>query len=226
MNVVPMQDDYKIWDNTSQVIVQVARRAGVNPFHVPIAKKRAVASRQKSPSGGVYSGFEVRWHIPSVFVPSGVVLKMADIVLETDGTEWTALTVDKNKGGQTITLGCVNLTLAADLRDTISIERATVGYDSAGTPTKRFPPDAGTILYAGVPARVQPVDDEVAETRGIRGQQTNYRITLGREIEVNVAEDRVKWTDGEGVTRYLDIVRHQNSRLIDELTSLDAQVRP
>lgn len=213
--------DYLAWDNVEAVTLLVATRAAPRLVLVPVAKRRAVRGSQKSPSGGVYAGFEVRWLVPRGVLTAGVEPKLADVVEDAKGTQWTVLTVERLKADQTLALGCVDLVLALDLRDVVTLQRAVVSYDPAGVPGK----DDWQALYAGVPARVQPVRQDVEDARGGRVARRRYEVTLGVQVlDLDVSQDRLAWNDG-GTLRLLDLVELRHSEEIDFLPVIDAEER-
>lgn len=211
--------EHLAWDHTESVTLEVVSRAGVSQsVHVGIAKRRAIRSAQKSPSGGVYLGHEVNWHLPKRELPDGVVPKPADVVVDGEDERWTILTRNKNRLGETYALGCVNLTLAHDLRDTVVIERATIGRDQSGAAVKVF-----DRVLATCQARVQEITQEIASERGMRYARGRYEVTVDRQLSVDVTEDRVRWSE-RGVTRYLDIIGYRNAQRIDELPVLECHL--
>lgn len=217
---IDMSADHLCWDNTEAVTVEVPARKSPRAFAVAVAKGRAVRGRERSPSGGVYLGFEKRWLLPARLVPAGESIAPACVVVDEEQTRWTVLTAEQNKAKQTWALGCVNLTLALDLRETVLIERATISYDAAGAAVK----DSWRTLYAAQ-ARVQETERESNEALGVRSQRERYEVTVDRQMpDVDVAEDRIKWVD-RGVTRCLDIVAYRRPERIDELPVLEVEER-
>lgn len=220
-------DDYLAWDRTESVTLEVGRRVGQPATTaVPVAKRRAITSREKSPSGGAYVGYEVRWHLPTRVLPPGQRIKPGDAILDQHEVRWTVLTADLNRLGYTWALGCVDLVLAHDLADVVTIETADISYDGAGAAVKAFPPAGGQVLYQGIPARVQLLTDEVADERGIRSFRGRYSVIVGLPVDVTF-EDRVNWTDPKTAqTILLDITGVHNPDRIDELQALDCEVKP
>lgn len=215
--------DDSCWDNCEPVTLEITRHPANRADTIPRAKRRNVRGREKSPSGGVYAGYEVRWHLPARLLAPEVRPKPGDVIIDQDGVRWTVLTVDRNRLGQTWALGCVDLVLANDLRDTIDVEEPTIEYDRAGAAVKRFPssdPKGGRILYASVPARVQQVGQEQEDQRGIRAFLGKYDVIVGKQLAVTF-EGRVKWG-----SVYLDIKGVRNPERIDELQVLECEARP
>lgn len=219
-----LSSDYLAWDGCEPVSIEIPTRTAPRTLDIPVAKRRAVRGSQRSPSGGVYLGFETRWLIPARLVPSGEAIEPAHVILDGEGTRWTVLTADRNKQNHTWLAGCVNLTLALGLKDTVTIERATLAADAAGVPAKLFPPDGGRILYT-VSARVQQITEQIALERGVRYAKGRYDVIVDRQLrELDIAEDRVVWVEGDE-TRYLDITGYRQPERIDELPVIETERR-
>ena len=221
--MVDFSQDFRCWDNTESPLatLEITTRAAPRLLTLPVAKRRAIRGRERSPSGGVYAGYEVRFLVPRATLPPDVEPKPGDVVVDWTLARWTVLTVERNKGNQTLALGCVALTLAYDLRDVITVERATIGANAAGASVKLFPPKGGRVLYA-LSARVQLLTGAAIEERGLRYDGQVYDVTIDRQVDVDVAEDRVNFNDG-GVTRYLDVTEYRQPQRIDELPVLTCQ---
>lgn len=214
--------DWQVWDNTEAVSLSVARAAGPYADAVPVAKRRALTTRELAASGGVYTGQDRVWLLPVALLTPGLQLKPADAVVDASGTRWTVLEAALNKFGATWRLTCRDLVLAFDLRVIITIERAALSYDAAGAAVKTFPPAGGLVLIDQLPARVQPLREEVADQRGLRGPLLRYDVIVGRPVDGVSTEDRVKLPDGS----YLDILGYRNPDRIDELPVLECQRKP
>jgi hypothetical protein len=230
MQTANLANDWMVWDNTEPSGVQIEYSTRTTPGIdvIPTAKRRAINGPEKSPSGGVYVGYETRWLIPASLITPGNAPEPADVVIDSQGTRWTVLKADLNRFGNTWLLGCVNLVLALRLQDTVAIERAGLSYDAAGAAIKSFPPDPrGSVLYTCA-ARVQEITEEVALERGVQYARGRYEIIVGRQVPlVEPGEDRVNWPDPNlaGATVYFDIVDVHNPTRIDELPVLACERR-
>lgn len=217
-------NDHLAWDFVEAVTLEGATRAGPRLCSVARAKRRNVRGSQKSPSGGVYVGYEMRWHVPAPLLPEGWVPKPRDAVLDGGGRRWTVLTVEHNNHGLTWMLGCVDLVLALDLRDEVVVERAALSQDDSGVTVKAFPPGGGRDLYT-VAARVQEITRDIADERGVRYAKGRFEVTVDRQMpDVEPGEDRVRWAD-RGTVRYLDILAYRQPDRIDELPVLECELR-
>lgn len=226
--------DYLVWDNTQAVLLERSSQTRGKPVRVGVgtAKRRNIRTAQRSPSGGVYLGAEATWHLPRVELPDGVIPLPRDVIIEdvrNDGvgavagaqaeTRWTILSVARNRQGETYACGCVDLVVAHGLADRITIEKPTYHHTPSGAQEKVWDGPATTLR-----ARVQEVARDIAEERGARYGRLRYDVIVERQSDVDVAEDRVRWTDS-GKVRYLDILRLRNPERIDELPVLECELR-
>lgn len=219
--------DDSVWDFCQPVLLEAAGHLAPDVAPIRRAKRRAVSLREQAASGGRYTGADVNWHIPDRFVPPNIKPKPGDVVVEDDGTRWTALEVPLNRVRNTWKLICRDLAITHQLGHKIQIERAEIVYDSSGVATKVFPPDGGSLLYCDVKASVQPETADTEETRGIRGVVRRFRVTVERQLpRLNATEDRIRWADGQCVVHYLDIVSIENQQQLGELPFLIAEIRP
>jgi hypothetical protein len=224
-------DDYRAWDGTESVILHSARRTpSPRAERVSVAKRRAVRGREKSPSGGAYAGYELRWHLPVRLLSPGFRPKPGDAIQDGDAVLWTVLTADLGVEGWLWSLGCVNLVLAHDLSDVVAIERPDITYDPAGVPVKAFPTGTpqlgGRVLYQGIAARVQRMDSHIADERGGRALVGRYEVIVGVPVSVTI-EDRIRWVrPPSGRIEYLNILGTHNPERIDELQVIEAELKP
>jgi hypothetical protein len=241
-----LSEDYLVWDNPETVTVEAVRRSphppsddlfrpGATGPSVPtlwdpshseaeaalVAKRRALTRRELLASGGVYTAADMVWLVPAAEMVPGKDIKPGDAVRDQDGRRWTVLDLQLGKWRETWKLTCRDLILALGLRDMVDVQRAEISFDAAGAAVKTVPPDGGTTLYASLPARVQPTSEETADARGIRGEQVRYDVIVGRQVQINPAEDRVRWRG-----RTLDVVRLRAPELITELPVIECEARP
>jgi hypothetical protein len=200
-------------------------------YDICVAKRRPTRRREAEPTGGVVLDDECLWIVPDVLFPDGVISKPGDVIVEQDtcaaneeqpGTRWTVLEVGWKKNRWTRWFTCKALGLAAQLYDTIQIERPRITYDAAGVAVKQFPSDAanpgGLVTYANLPCRVQLIDKPEEDELGIRGSAGNYEITIGQDVNVT-REDRILLASGT----YLDVVNYRQPMRIDVLPIIEAR---
>ena len=211
--------DYATWDWPESVAFRERFRNHEEPKTVSTALRSQVMDREKSPSNGVYFGFETNWFLPGALM-GGRSVAPGDTVTDSAGLIFTVLTSNYEQSDQVWECGCVDLALANDLRDLIDIERATVTYDSAVAPVRTWT----TPAYTQIAAKVQKLTDELADVLGVRGFKGTYAVIVGQQVTIT-AEDRVKWDDA-GTIRYLDILGQRNPSRIDELPMLDCVIQP
>jgi hypothetical protein len=184
---------------------------------VPWAKRLDMTARELAASGGAYQAGDVTWLIPDVFLPGGA--EPGDAIQVGDSERWNVLETTFNREDFIWELKARNPAVAFNLRDLIDVERPAITYDAAGAPVMLFPsgpaPNGGAVIYPKLVCKVQSVESDIAEERGIRGTQTKYNVYLSRQVVVT-QYDRVNW---QGV--YLDIVATHNSEQIDELPYLE-----
>jgi hypothetical protein len=232
--------DYLTRDNVETVTVEIARRLprpGSDPnrakvesanlsFAVPWAWHQAIRKAEKSPSGGQYLGAEVQWLLPVVRVPPKQQLHPGDVIIDKTGTRYTIQTANLIRNRADWDCATLDLVLAHNLRTQIWIETPEIDYNAAGAPVKLFPtgppPNGGSVTYAAVPASVQLLSQEQKVERGIEGFQSNYDITIGREVLLT-KEMRVRLIDGT----YLDLsaTPYTEPQRIDMLPVVHAELR-
>lgn len=215
-------NDHLCWDGAEQATLLVRLRGGgERAVGVPLAKRRNIRLREKSPSSGVYIGAEINWHVPQRDLPAGIEPKPGDAIEDRQQRQWTVLTVARNRLGHTWTLGCVDLVIAHDLRDLVTIQRPQLSYDAAGVASKQW-----LSRYTDVPARVQSTTQSVSEERAVRAARQAYEVVVARQLaDVDLAVDRIEWRDPQGETRYLDMVGFRQPDRIDELPVIEAELR-
>lgn len=237
-DLLDLSDDYKLFDGLEVVNYEVALRGENEPDAVLQAKRRAISNPERYPSGGVYVGASVDWHVPDPLLIPGVTPKPADVIVDSDGQRWTVLIAEHKALQSRWRLTCVNLILAYQLRDQITIERPDITPDSSGVVVKKFPTvpsfprdtqhvetTGGKIIYRGI-ARVQLLAEAISEGRGIRGPELRYDVIVPHlPVEGLTTEDRIVWLrPGKEFpnTVYLDCLGYRNAARIDELPVIEA----
>lgn len=230
---------YIVADLGESVEVTSTRKQGDQRFTTTNAVRRQISRPEKSPSGGVYLGYEVNWLLGAADLPSGKP-KPKDTIKDAQGIEWTVIRVDDAAHSTSQTngnirpmfwrCGCVNLVLAYDLRDTISIELATIGQDD--TYARTSSPWATLSGYDHIPGRCQPIASEDYGVLDIDGHKIMYEVFVGKLsfgddiADIQLKPGRVVWHKALNDDRYLDINTVRNLGLLDQLPVIDAEIDP
>ena len=231
MSRVDLSKDYLGWDNTEAATLESTRRTGSMISRIEVVKRRAITAREVQASGGAYVPSDVNWHIPAAELPTNIVPKKGDVVVDGQSNRWTCIEIAHNKhdynGPQTYKMVCRNLTIQEDLKHVIDIQRPEITFDAAGVKVKRWPDDddpRGSVVYDEMAARVQLQSQEIADEHLKRGFRETYSVIVDRQVAVE-DEDRIKWTH-LGVTKYLDITGVQSPDRFDELPVISAVLNP
>lgn len=197
-------DDYLVFDCLEPVVLERSRRRDhrqgddspmVTWQKVPVEKalRKELSEQDIIASGGALSSQDLVWLIPKNLLE--VQPNKGDVVVdEAESRRWTVLTFSFSQLNEIWELSCRDLGITYDLSDLCDIERASSFRDDSGTPVKRFPPEGGEVLHSRLPCRLQPLQSEIAEEKGVRGFRTTYDLILDREIDIT-NEDRVKLGD-------------------------------
>lgn len=218
--------------NTEAVTFTSRRRQGDVVDRIDGVMRRQLNGREGAPSGGTYTFADVGFLIPRERIQALLLQdrqpKEGDLVTDDLGTEFTALNVNGlmrgPNGYELWQVNCRDLVLANDLRDVIDLESPKISLDPAGVKVKDW---AGGSVRRNVPARVQPLTQELAEQFGMTGLKGTYAVICGRQIAVSY-EWRIRWRDHSttpSTLRYLDIVDVRNPERIDELPVIGAEQR-
>jgi hypothetical protein len=232
--IISALSDPSVWDNYETISLTSTRTTAASGGSLIdadiLAKGRAPTFKEQAKSGGVYTSQDKVWLVP-VLNTTFTALKPADTVTDADGNVWTVLEAALNTWKSFWRLMTRNLVLAFDLKDQISIQRATITYDAAGAPVRAWPDNnvagvsvAGSTPYGQVAARVQLLRQEEAEERGLRGKKSFYDVIIGQQVVLALAgQDRVKWltVPASAPTAYLDIDKLRDPLRIDELPVLE-----
>jgi head-tail adaptor len=210
--------DYKVWDNRECMDYSSRNNTGDVTYADVTGKRRAPTYRELAASNGAYTASDVVWLVPSVLL--GVTGKPGDYITDEDGTVYTVLEASHNAFRSFWRFVTRDLVLANDLRDTIDIQRPTIGYDSAGGKLRTFPPLGGSTAYDDLPAKVQKLTDTLAVALGVEGFKADYAVIVGQQVTIEEG-DRIKFG-----SLYLDITGLRNPSRIDELPVLTAVIQP
>lgn len=223
-------DDYLYGDAYERVTYTSTRRTGSQVASLDYVRRRSLSAKELAASRGAYVGNDRKFIVPSAILPKGFVPKPADQIEDADGNPWTVLEADNTVLGSKWYLVCRNPIIAFDLKDVIDIQAPAISYDAQRTKLKAWPDDAtpgGSVLYASLACRVQPLESAVVDELDVRGFKGTHAIYLSKQLTVDTAwnENRVKWTVG-ALTFYLDVLDYKQADQIDQLPILDTRLQP
>lgn len=210
-----LMDDYLVWDNTEAVTLVSARTAGDVEQEVATALRLPLTTKEIAASNGVYTGQDVVWLLPTPLL-GGVTPKPRDRVQDENDIDWTVLENSYSALDGTHRLTCRDLVIHNDLRDLITIKRASISQDDAAANVRTW----STTAYADVPAKVQPIVADIVEERGMSGFRVRYEIPVGQALTVT-DEDRIEWN-----SRILQITGWRDPERIDSLMVILAEEVP
>lgn len=221
---VAYADDGKVIDGTETVKYTSVRRAtGLANMteEINLASRQNPSWKERAASNAAYVGADLNWSIPSnrlnnLMSGSGERPKPGDYLTDSSDVVWTVIGADSEVLGTTWLLHTLNLAIVYDLRDIISIQRATVTYDATGGPVRTWPPDGGSTPYSSIAANVQKITDEMKEERGLIGFQGAYVVTVDRQVTLT-RDDRIVF--GSVYLDWTGTIR--NPSRVDELPQID-----
>jgi hypothetical protein len=155
------RSDWRFWPEREDVTYRVRTAvAGTYTDHSltatgGAAKRRATGLAEPSPSYGVARASRLVWLLPDEVLPDSVTPVPGDIVQDDDEVDWTVLSVDKNKWGQTWRAQTISLAIANSLSVTGTLSRPSTAQDTAGRQSL-----ASYSLVGNSACRVQPEDSQ------------------------------------------------------------------
>lgn len=218
--IADLRDDFWLMDGLEKVVHGSRRAAGspyvdTNVHALPLA----INSKEMATSNGVYRASDTVWHIPTREFVVTTKPKPGDTVTEWDGTVWTVLEVGHH--ALTGNWRCVarNLTVAYDLSQRITIETCGTVENGIGKDVAAAMTQSWRDRYVNIPARMQPIQDELVTDQLQRGAQRRYTVFVDRELDVrnDAGFDRIRF---DGVL--YAITGYRNAERIDMLPEIDA----
>lgn len=218
--IADLRDDFWLLDDLQQVVHGSRREAGSPYIDTTLhALRLAVTTKEQVASNGVYQGSDVVWHLPAREFVVTTKPKPGDTVTEWDETVWTILEVQHQALSGNWRCVARNLRMAYDLRDIITIETCGTVGNGVGNDVALGVTQNWRDRYVNIPARMQPIQDEVVTQRLAKGAQRRYTVFVDRELDVrnDAGFDRIRW---EG--RLYAITGYRNAERIDLLPEIDA----
>jgi hypothetical protein len=208
-------EDYLVWDKTETVTLRTQTDPGFYEQLWDLTALRGQPSqKERAPTAGVYTGFDLLWCVPGRLLPVDVVPRPADIVRDGTETDWTVLSLDHDRLDDVWQLYSVNLVLAHGLKDTVTVWAPGTSQDAAGSRKPSFSASSGS--YA---ARIQLVNEEPTEERGKRLHKRSYEIYLAAEVAGLTHE----WQIRDAAGTVYQVTRYRNRSRIDELSVVECQ---
>lgn len=210
-------DDWQVWDGLETVTyasTRTATGAGGNAYAIVTAAALRADTQQSEtePSGGRYAKGRLVWDLPASYLP-GIECKPGDTLTDARNDTWTVLESRWQVQGTIYRLETINLAVAYDLRELVSITRPTNTQDAAGGRVPTF-----AAVYSGVQARIQETTADVTDGMGRRQARRTYQVFIGSRPTLLI-EDRL--VDSAGVV--YEITGWHAPDRIDQLMTLDCE---
>ncbi len=207
-----MQAKYTLMPNTQSVTFSQQTAVGVySDTAIGTAWYRDLNDKEKATSRGVYVEHERNWFIPKLLYPTQPM--PGDVVTDGDGNEYTALSMGEVGGLGTWKVRSVNLVIAANLRQLVSIYKPTNTQDTSGN---RVPTYAAQ--YTALAGRIQPLGGDRTDVQGKLGILPSFACYLATQVVVTT-EYQVRC---DGVN--YQVRAFSNPERIDELMQLTLEV--
>lgn len=222
---IALSDDYLTWERLESGTYYPAPVCDDKAVVIAKTKRRAPTIKELAASGGVYTATDLIWIIPRAEAPGLAEQfppKPGDVFEdEAEGVAWTVLQVMPFGALKSFwRLVTRNLTLAYDLRDTVTIVRPTITTGTAAEPVFTWPPDGGRYIVSELAARVQPSGgDAIGIRNDVETLQKALHVYLATQVDVRMG-DRVIVASGDYKGQTLRVLSMSNESRIDELPFL------
>ncbi len=212
--------NYTYWHNTETVkLTSTARRADEQTeCMVSNAKKRPLTYKELATSQGAYTGTDRVWLLPQVlttFPP-----KPGDKITDPAANVWTVLECPQIDLEALYRCTTRDLAIAYQLRDFCDLQVPTFTLDSSSVNVRTW-----TVKYPSLRCRVQPVQADQVDERGVRGARVTHTIFVEANIDPTDGHGnfgRIALADGT----ILEITGYHNPERIDELPVIDGYRAP
>jgi hypothetical protein len=206
------------WIETADYIVATSSGDG-DTFCLTTAARYDRGLREGAPSFGVYQQADTVWTVDADELCE-VTPKPRDRIVDEEEQTWTILAATKSAVLNFWRFDTRNLAIAADLKDSITIEVPTIGQSATGAITRTW-----TVKYDAIAGRAQPIAEVDYTERGKQATAITIRIYLGQQVDPrNAALDwgRVSVNGGApmNITTYTDAER------ITDLPYIEATLDP
>lgn len=214
---------YLIWNNTEAVTLTSPYKPPTpnKTFPIAVAKRRNPQFKEQAPTGGVYGSALMTWWLPATLVTAAGAVgndtpTQAFLITDGAGVVWTIQDVRLDNLKSTWHCPSLNLTLAFNLRDTLTLQRPVLTTDAAGGRT--YP--TYTVIATGIACRFQETTGEPTDERGKRLTVHKYDVPVGTRLFPTI-EDQV--IDGNGVV--YEVKGWRQPDRIDQLQVLECERR-
>jgi hypothetical protein len=215
------KNDWRVRDDVETVTHTSVRNSGNLLDTVPGCIVYELTSEEVAASNGAYEKEDVKWVVPGVCLLRTP--KLRDTITDEDGTVWTVGRTWFEKVDQTWELTCRDLIIVNDLQQLITIEVPRVSQDNALGKVY----DAPWFAPPGnqdVPGRLQPIQADVADERGLHGLRVQYTAYVLRPLQVANANGEMGRLVCNGV--YYEIKGYRHPEEIWSLMEIDVERVP
>lgn len=210
--------DYLIWDNPESITYRSRTNLGDTDVTVTEgAIRQQYAKQEPFPTEGVYQKYSLQWFVAGTLL-SSVTPKMADQIIDSANVIWTILNTSYEDLDQVWDFAAVNLSLAADLKDLVTILEPITDQDAAG----------GRIVreyhkkHFDIEARIQQVSQETVEQHGKLGRRRAFEVVVGTRLEIADGALLVNQATGE----QYQVTGYSQPDQIDMLQQVQVELMP
>lgn len=207
-------DHYTFFHEREHVTYEVAKKGGNVLFPVTDALRGQLDFREMAASNGRYITGDISFSIPQeILSPLSITPKMGDVIVDSSNQRWTCLNAAFGVVRTMHRLVCRNLKIAYDLRDLVTIKRATNTTDNAGVRVATY-----ATIASSISGRLQEIQSSGFEARGKRGDNRTFQVYL--ETEYDLTTDDLVEVDG----RQYAVTGWRNKERIDEFFIVDCNL--
>lgn len=178
---------------------------------VPHALYRPVKTREAAPADGWYTTSDVSWHLPVNEVADWP--RLGDVIRDRRGRRWTILAVRLLAQGTRWRCIGRDLAIVHHLDQAIRIERRETAKGADGEEEA-----AWRLWRAGILARIQPLETEIASIGETVRTHHRYRIYLADDLLLD-HRHRIRGPDGVGYR----VLACRKAQRIDALVEIDVE---
>lgn len=193
--------------------VSLLQPASETPTLITGALRRKATTREAEASGGATTQSDVHWHLPTSQLPDPP--QLGATITDSQNNTWTVLATSPTNQGANWRCQSRNLAITENLQHQITIQQAHWTQDAAGTPIPIW-----TTTLSDIPARIQPVEQQIEVTNSRRTARLTHKIYLAAQL---LLDDNHRILHENTIYNLLGY--HRPDR-IDQLFVIDAQIVP